>query len=193
MNAAIIDLIKSKGGFISKQEITDETTYALLLKEVEAGNVVRLKAGVYALPEELAKPMVDMGRLVPSGVLCLYSAWYHYRLTTQVPVEHYVAIEKSRKIVLPDYPPIRLCFWNNTAYSTGIIETEMSGHKCLIYDLEKSICDAIRLRNKIGMDVCSEIVRNYMKRPERNLNKLAEYARILRVSKTLHSIIQFVI
>lgn len=190
---AIIDLVKNKGGFISKQEITDETTYALLLKEVEAGNIVRLKAGVYALPEELAKPMVDMGRLVPAGVLCLYSAWYHYRLTTQVPVEHYVAVEKSRKIVLPDYPPIRLCFWNNIAYSTGIIETEISGHKCLIYDLEKSICDAIRLRNKIGMDVCSEIVRNYMKRPERNLNILAEYAKILRVSKTLHNIIQFVI
>ena len=190
---SIIDFIKSKGGFISKQEIADDTLYAQLLKEVERGNVIRLKAGVYALPEELTKPMVDMSRLVPSGVLCLYSAWFYYKLTTQIPIEHCVAVEKSRKIVLPDYPPIRLCFWSQTAYSTGIVEVEMSGHPCLIYDREKSVCDAIRLRNKIGMDVCSEIVRNYMKYPERDLNKLAEYAKLLRIGKTLHGIIQFVI
>ena len=190
---SIVEYIKDKGGFISKQEIVDDTTYAQLLKEVEKGNVVRLKAGVYALPEALAKPMVDMRKLVPDGVLCLYSAWFYYQLTTQVPVEHYVAVEKSRKIVLPDYPPIRLCFWNQTTYSTGIIEVEMSAHRCLIYDMEKSVCDAIKFRNKIGMDVCSEIVRNYMKRPERNLNKLAEYAKLLRVGKTLQSVVQFVI
>ena len=190
---SIIEYIKDKGGFISKQEIADDATYTQLLKEVEQGTVVRLKAGVYALPEALAKPMVDMQKLVPEGVLCLYSAWFYYQLTTQVPVEHYVAVEKSRKIVLPDYPPIRLCYWNQTTYSIGIKEEMISEHQCLIYDMEKSVCDAIKFRNKIGMDVCSEIVRNYIKRPERNLNKLAEYAKILRVGKTLQSIVQFVI
>ena len=190
---SIIEYIKDTGGFISKQEIADDATYTQLLKEVEQGTVVRLKAGVYALPEALAKPMVDMQKLVPEGVLCLYSAWFYYQLTTQVPVEHYVAVEKSRKIVLPDYPPIRLCYWNQTTYSIGIKEEMISEHQCLIYDMEKSVCDAIKFRNKIGMDVCSEIVRNYIKRPERNLNKLAEYAKILRVGKTLQSIVQFVI
>lgn len=189
----IVEYIKDKGGFISRQEIADDTIYTQLLKEVEKGNVMRLKAGVYALPEALAKPMVDMRKLVPDGVLCLYSAWFYYQLTTQVPVEYYVAVEKSRKIVLPDYPPIRLCYWNQATYSIGIKEEVISEHQCLIYDMEKSVCDAIKFRNKIGMDVCSEIVRNYMKRPERNLNKLAEYAKILRVGKTLQSIVQFVI
>ncbi len=190
---SIIDFIKSKGGFIAKQEITNDMMYSQLLKEVEQGNVVRFKAGVYALPEELTKPMVDMSKLVPAGFLCLYSAWFYYMLTTQVPIEHRVAVEKSRKMVLPDYPPIRLCFWNQTSYSTGIVEVKISGHPCLIYDMEKSVCDAIRLRNKIGMDVCSEIVRNYMKYPERDLNKLAGYGELLRIGKTLNNIIQFVI
>lgn len=189
----VLDIIKQSGGFITKQEINDEALYAQILREVEKGNVIRLKAGVYAIPEELAKPMVDMNRLVPSGVLCLYSAWHFYRLTTQIPVEYYVAMEKSRKVVLPDYPPIKICFWSQKAYETGIVEKDIAGHLCKIYDMEKSICDAIRLRNKIGMDVCSEIVRNYMKHPDRDLNKLAEYAKVLRVGKTLHSIIQFVI
>lgn len=189
----ILETIKRSGGFISKQDITDKAMYAQLLREVEKGNVVRLKAGIYTIPEEMAKPMVDMNRIVPNGVLCLYSAWYYYQLTTQIPVEHYVAMEKSRKIVLPDYPPIKICYWAQKIYETGIVEKEIAGHKCKIYDLEKSVCDAIRMRNKIGMDVCSEIVRNYMKREDRDLNKLSEYAKALRVGTTLHNMIQFVI
>ena len=190
---AILNVIKQSGGYITKQEIGDEATYAQLLREVEKGNIVRLKAGIYAIPEELAKPMVDMNRLIPGGVLCLYSAWYVYRITTQIPIVHYVAMEKSRKVVLPDYPPIKLCFWSQKAYETGIVKKEIAGHVCKIYDLEKSVCDAVRLRNKIGMDVCSEIVRNYMKNPDRDLDKLSEYAKVLRVSKTLHNMIQFAI
>lgn len=151
------------------------------------------KPGVYTLPEELAKPMVDIDRIVPNGVLCLYSAWYVYGLTTQIPVEHCVAVEKSRKVVLPDYPPIKICFWSEKAYKIGIVEREIEGHRCKIYDVEKSVCDAIRMRNKIGMDVCSEIVRNYMKCEDRDLNKLSEYAKALRVGTVLHNIIQFVI
>ncbi len=189
----ILNIIKRSGGYISRQEISDEATYAQLLREVDKGNVIRLKSGVYTLPEELAKPMVDIDRIVPNGVLCLYSAWYVYRLTTQIPVEHYVAVEKSRKVVLPDYPPIKICFWSEKAYEMGIVEMEIEGHMCKIYDVEKSVCDAIRMRNKIGMDVCSEIVRNYMKREGRDLNKLSEYAKTLRVGTTLHNIIQFVI
>ena len=189
----ILNIIKRSGGYISRQEISDEATYAQLLREVDKGNVIRLKSGVYTLPEELAKPMVDIDRIVPNGVLCLYSAWYVYRLTTQIPVEHYVAVEKSRKVVLPDYPPIKICFWSEKAYEMGIVEMEIEGLMCKIYDVEKSVCDAIRMRNKIGMDVCSEIVRNYMKREDRDLNKLSEYAKTLRVGTTLHNIIQFVI
>ncbi len=189
----ILNIIKRLGGYISRQEISDEATYAQLLREVDKGNVIRLKSGVYTLPEELAKPMVDIDRIVPNGVLCLFSAWYVYRMTTQIPVEHYVAVEKSRKVVLPDYPPIKVCFWGEKAYKMGIVEREIEGHMCKIYDVEKSVCDAIRMRNKIGMDVCSEIVRNYMKREGRDLNKLSEYAKTLRVGTTLHNIIQFVI
>ena len=189
----ILNIIKESGGYISRQEISDEATYAQLLREVDKGNVIRLKSGVYTLPEELAKPMVDIDRIVPNGVLCLYSAWYVYGLTTQIPVEHCVAVEKSRKVVLPDYPPIKIWFWSEKEYTIGIVEREIEGHRCKIYDVEKSVCDAIRMRNKIGMDVCSEIVRNYMKCEDRDLNKLSEYAKALRVGTVLHNIIQFVI
>ena len=50
--------------------------------------------------------------------------------------------------------------------------------------------DAVKFRNKVGMDVCSEIINNYLERPERNISRLMDYARILRVSATLEKYLE---
>jgi len=54
-----------------------------------------------------------------------------------------------------------------------------------VYDVERSVCDAVKFRNKIGIDVCAEIISNYLERPERNISKLMDYAKLLRVNTTL--------
>ena len=59
-----------------------------------------------------------------------------------------------------------------------------------VYDVERCVCDAVKFRNKVGMDVCSEIINNYLERPERNISRLMDYARILRVSATLEKYLE---
>jgi hypothetical protein len=59
-----------------------------------------------------------------------------------------------------------------------------------LYDVERCVCDAVKFRNKVGMDVCSEIINNYLERPDRNLSKLMDYARKLRVGKILEQYLQ---
>ena len=61
----------------------------------------------------------------------------------------------------------------------GITEIEEEGYKIRIYDLEKSVCDAIRFRNKVGIDTVSEILKNYLKRQDKDLDKMIRYAKIL--------------
>ena len=75
----------------------------------------------------------------------------HYGLSTQIPDAHYIAVEKHRKVVLPSFPPITLSYWQKEYNEMVITEAEISGYKVRIYDLEKSVCDAIKFRNKIGM------------------------------------------
>jgi hypothetical protein len=58
------------------------------------------------------------------------------------------------------------------------------------YDVERCVCDAVKFRNKVGMDVCSEIINNYLERPDRNLSKLMDYARRLRVGKIIEQYLQ---
>ena len=142
----------STKGILTPKEIDAEGRYYFVRKAMDAGNVVRLKNGVYATEDGLANTMVDVERIVPGGVLCLYSAWEHYGLTTQVPGSIYVAVEKHRKVVVPEFPPIMLCYWEQKYYEMGVVEADVAGHKLRIYDIERSVCDVVRFRNKVGID-----------------------------------------
>ena len=186
--------IKSQGGYIRAKDLKDNRPmYDQLLSEVAKGNVVRLRNGIYALPDEMAKTMVDVETIVPGGILCMYSAWAYYELTTKLPPEICIAIEKKRKVTLPAYPPISLYYWSLTTFELGVVQQEIDGYKVKIYDLEKSVCDAVKFRNKIGIDISSEILKNYLKRPDKNLTRLNEYAKRMRVANIINGLIDYMV
>lgn len=171
----------STKGILTPHDIDEEGRYYFVRKAMDAGDVIRLKNGVYATREGLANTMVDVECIVPGGVLCLYSAWEHYGLTTQLPGSIYVAVEKHRKVVVPEFPPITLCYWEQKYYEMGIVEAEIAGIKLHIYDMERSVCDVVRFRNKVGLDVMTEVLRTYLRRKDRNISRLTEYAKNMRI------------
>jgi predicted transcriptional regulator of viral defense system len=145
---------------------------------------------VFAEPATLADTMLDIDVLVPGGVLCMYSAWEHYELTTQIPSAFCIAIPRKRKLVLPEFPPVTLYYWSDHLLEFGTTTAEVHGHNVRITDLERSVCDAIKYRNKIGLDVCAEILKAYLHRTDRNIAKLIEYAKKLRVAATLKTYLE---
>ena len=173
------------GGTIRTQELQEPPAYYEINKDIKSGNVIRIKNGVYILPEELATSMIDIERIVPGGVVCMYSAWDYYGLTTQIPDGFYVAIEKHRKVVVPEISSIVLCYWEEKYCTMGIEEAIIANHKVKIFCMEKSVCDAVKFRNKIGTEVAVEILRNYLKRKDRNISRLMDYAKQMRVLSTM--------
>jgi predicted transcriptional regulator of viral defense system len=149
------------------------------------GAIIKLKHGVYKWKTDDVNEWEDIVHLVPYGVLCLFTAAFHYELTTFVSSTYHIAIPKKAKIVLPDYPPIQLYYWDTTAFNLGIVETIIQEKTVKIYDLEKTVCDIIRFRNKVGIDIAKEVLKNYLKRSDRNIAKLNEYARHLNISTVL--------
>ncbi|MCD8296048.1 MAG: type IV toxin-antitoxin system AbiEi family antitoxin domain-containing protein [Prevotella sp.] len=189
----IAEFISKNGGYISSSEAKEASLYDYLLNSVRRGEVVRVRRGKYAMNDSLAKQMIDVERLVPGGVLCLYSAWSYHELTTQIPLSYYIAVERTRRVTLPEFPPIQLRYMTRKAYKLGIQEVEIEGFIVKVYDLEKSVCDAIKYRNKIGIDVSSEILRSYLARKDRNITRLYEYASQLRVGKKIDELIKFML
>lgn len=184
----IIDKLKEKG-YISTKELSYWQEQQLQ-EAVRKGEAIRLKNGIYADIDALANTMVDIRVIVPRGILCLWSAWSVYRLTTQIPNAYYVAIGRARKIVLPDYPEFQLVYQSDNLLSIGATRKTVQGYDIPIFDIERSVCDAIKYRNKVGIDVMAEILQNYLRRPDRNISRLMDYASKLRIRKTLNQYLE---
>ena len=181
----IIETLQKQGGFMTTSEVKSRGDYEHLRRATADGTLMRIRQGVYVETSALANNMIDVQRIVPNGVLCLYSAFAHYELSTHVPAATCIAIDAKRKVRLPEYPPIDLYYWKKENLEFGVVEKEISGYKVLITDMERSVCDAVKYRNKIGLDVCGEVIDNYLKNENRNITLLHEYAGRLRVKNTL--------
>ncbi len=187
----LIKLFRQNKGYLRTREVKNRAMSYQLQKMVREGIVTRLKRGVYCLNDELSeRQMIDIDRIVTGGVLCLYSAWSYYNLTLSIPDAWYLAVEKSRKIILPDYPPIKLVFLKKEYHELGIETRTIEGMEVKIYDLEKCVCDAVKYRNKTGMEVTAEVLKSYLALENRNIDKLVSYSKKMRVYPTLKMYIE---
>lgn len=190
MNKLIKDIFARKKGIVRTEDLTREGVSKYYIRKYEqSGEIIRIKRGIYRYAEfenDQHVEMIEVAKVIPNGVLCLLSALSFYELTTYNPWEYQIAIErKSRKPRLPDYPPIKVFYFSKKQFEYGMEEVEVGGHKISIYNREKTICDMIRYREKIGIDLMKEGLRNYLQSPEKNINKLMECAEVMRVKTVL--------
>lgn len=189
----IVCKVEALGGTISTTDIPNMAEYKRLLRAKERGDLIKLRQGIYAVPEALLNTMIDVERIVPKGVVCLYNAWAYHQLSTTVPPAFCIAIDNKRKVEIPETLPIDLYYWKKENLEFGIMEAEISGFHVRITDLERSVCDAVKYRNKLGLDVCAEVIRSYLRKPNRNLTRLQDYAQRLRVYNTLKNYVEIAI
>lgn len=184
--------LEQENTFSSTSEIKElgRGAYYKLLSKVRDGEAIRIKRGVYADVDQLADTMIDIDIVVPGGILCLISAWSVHELTTSLPQAYHVAVKRGRKIVLPDYPKIELHHQTASIFNIGVEEKIVNGYRIKIYNVERCVCDAVKFRNKVGMDVCSEVVNNYLARPDRNISLLMDIAKKLKVTQTLEKYLE---
>ncbi|MGB0932520.1 MAG: type IV toxin-antitoxin system AbiEi family antitoxin domain-containing protein, partial [Chitinophagales bacterium] len=143
--------------------------------------IERIKRGLYRLVDGYVDQYFETMKIVPEGVICLFSAALIHDLSTFLPQVHQVSISKERKVSLPNYPPIKLHYWNKSQYSLGIEEVTPYVHPISIYSKEKTVCDFVKFRNKVGMDSMKEVLRGYLRLKDRDLSKLLDYAKELHV------------
>lgn len=182
--------VEALGGIISTADMESNAEYRRIYRAAQRGKLTKLRAGVYASADALLDTMLDIERIVPDGIICLYNAWSHYQLTTTIPPSFCVAIERKRKVVIPPSLPITLYYWKKENLSLGVTKEVVSGHTIRITNIERSVCDAVKYRNKIGIDVCAEIVRTFLRKKGRDLSRLTEYAKALRVWSTLKNYLE---
>jgi predicted transcriptional regulator of viral defense system len=160
----------------------------VLYEMVKSGELVREAQGIYRLSDgdPLGNPdLVNISLRVPRAVFCLISALYFHELTTQIPHSVYFALPRDVKTPKIQYPPIWVFHYSNDSYQAGMVEHELDGVKVKIYDREKTIADCFKFRNKVGMDIALEAVKDYFTQPNPDVSLLLKYARVNRVEKIM--------
>jgi len=184
-----VGLFRKRGGILRMSEaiqagISRRTLYAMR----DDGVLERLSRGVYrlaSLPGLEAPDLVAVATRVPNGVVCLISALAFHDLTTQVPHAVDVAIARGAEKPRIDYPPINTYWFSGKAFTAGIETPTVDRRKIRVYGAEKSVADAFKYRNKIGMEVALEALRNWRGRRRTNVERLLRYARLCRVEQVI--------
>ena len=184
--------MKERNTYLSSASVKKQgrTAYYKMLESAKQGELIQVRRGVYANIDQLSGNMIDINAVVPEGILCLWSAWSIHQLTTSMPQAFHIAIKRGRKVSIPSFPRMQVHHYTEDLLKIGVISTIIDGFNIRLYDVERCVCDAVKFRNKVGMDVCSEIINNYLERPDRNLSKLMDYARRLRVGKIIEQYLQ---
>ena len=118
---------------------------------------------------------------VPAGVVCLLSAAVYYNLTTYRPDAVDVAIQRKSKVsTLPDWPEVNLYYYTDERFELGIETIKDGKNHFRIYDIEKTVVDIVFYREKVGIEETKEILTNYLRRKDRNINRLVKYAELMK-------------
>ena len=131
---------------------------------------------------------------VPNGVICLMSAARYYGLTNFLPDAVDVAIERKKKVnTLPEWPEIRIFYFSQSRMDIGVKKI-YEGKNCFhIFDIQKTVVDIIYYRNKIGIEETSEVFKNYLKRRDRQIDRIYAYAKRLRCEEVVRTYLEVLI
>lgn len=162
----------------------------------DQGDLEVVGRGLYRLvemPDPSLPDFIPVAKKIPRGVICLISALAFHEITTQIPHFVYVALpSKSHKPSIL-YPPMRYFWYTEKLLTMGVQEHTLEGFTFKIFDVEKTLIDCVKFRNKIGMDVVLEALKMSWQSRKTNLDKLFEYAKLFHVEKILKLIMETIV
>jgi predicted transcriptional regulator of viral defense system len=155
---------------------------------VAAGTIDRVGRGLYTPANAKVTQhhtLVEAAKRVPAGVICLLSALMFHGLTTQNPYEVWIAIGVKARKPVADWPPLRIVRFSGEALTYGVEPHEIEGVEVRLTSREKTVADCFKYRNKIGLDVALEALREFLRAKRRSVDDLVRAAEVCRVAKVM--------
>src|SRR5690242_20520149 len=159
-----------------------------LLRLYRQGLLIRPARGIYALAESSVTEhhsLAVAAKLVPQGVVCLLSALRFHGLTTQDPHEVWMAIDfKAHKPSVAS-PALRVARFSGPSLIRGIGAREIEGVQVRVYGAAKTVADCFKYRNKIGIDVAIEALRDVLRSRKTTVDEIHRFAKVCRVGNIM--------
>lgn len=164
-----------------------------LTRAVRRGQLERIGRGLYGLPDRQVSAhgsLAEIARRVPKGVVCLLTALSFHELTTQLPFQVWLAIDNKAATPKLDYPPLRIVRFSGAALTDGVEEHLVDGVTVRITSVAKTVADCFKYRNKIGLDVALEALREAWAAQRMSSDEIWRCAKICRVTNVMRPYLQ---
>ena len=184
----ILQLVRQKG-FLRASDLASTGVPRVVLARMTAGGLLeRAARGLYRLPNSTGseyESLLMVAKKVPQGVFCLLSALQFHGLTTQLPRQVWLAMPRGSHAPRIDYPPLKMVQFSGESYGEGI-ETHVRDQVSMrIYSAAKTVADCFKHRNKIGLDVALEALKDARAQGKASADDLWRYAKVCRVANVI--------
>lgn len=184
----VLDLVGRKGLLRTGDLDAIGAPRVVLTRLTAAGLLERAGRGLYRLAGSSGsecESLVTVATKVPQAVFCLLTALQFHELTTQLPRQVWIAMPRGSHAPRFDYPPIKMVQFTGEAYNTGVEEVERDGVKLRVYGVAKTVADCFKHRNKIGLDVALEALKDARARNKASTDDIWRFAKVCRVANAM--------
>lgn len=159
-----------------------------LLRLMHRGTLERIGRGLYGVPNADItehQSLLEAALRVPNGVICLLSALQFHGLTTQAPFEIWIAIDRKAWKPKMSNPPVRIVRCSGEALTYGVSVHKIGGVPLRMFDPAKTVADCFKYRNKIGLDVAIEALRDCYRLKKATIDQIWKAAKVCRVNNVM--------
>lgn len=184
----ILHLARQKGTLRPSDLQSLGAPRVMLTRLAASGQLEKIGRGLYRLPDAEASESEGLAAIavkVPQAVFCLLTALQFHELTTQLPRQIWIAMPRGSHAPKIDYPPIRMVQFTGEAGSAGIETFERDQVQLRVYGVAKTIADCFKHRNKIGLDVALEALKEARSKKKAAADELWHFAKICRVANVM--------
>ncbi len=186
MSDSIIELLSETGLVFRTKELNSQgiTNYEIS-KLLEEGLLEKIYQGVYTIGDIEKLELSDINVIVENGVVSLTSAAFYYKLLDSDEGKITITLNRDQKPPKIPYDLFSYYYTTSKFFDVGLKIIDQNGRKIKIYSIERTICDILRHRNKYDSILIREILENYLKREDSDIEKLMEYSKELRIYNVL--------
>ena len=160
----------------------------VLARLTAAGQLEKVGRGLYRLPDAPVSEQESLATIavkVPQAVFCLLTALQIHELTTELPRQVWIAMPQGSHTPKIDYPPVKMVQFTGEAFSQGVEVIQADRVALRVYGVAKTVADCFKHRNKIGLNVAIEALRDALAQKKTTANDLWRFAKICRVANVM--------
>lgn len=191
----VINLAQKRGVVRACDPSLDRVPRSTLSRLVNVGKLIKIGRGMYALPERQQsenQQLAEVSTRAPSVTCCLLTALRFHQLTTQSSSEIWLAIANKARAPKIDYPPLRVIRFSGDSLTEGVEEHVVDGVTIRVYSVAKTVADCFKYRNKIGLDVALEALKECRRERQASNDELWHFAQVCRVANVMRPYLESV-